>query len=140
MTNAQEVPVSGPKFVQDDRKTYTVHRPCGHCRGTGRRRADRHMGILNANESDCSQCRLQRCVRGKMATNHGFTVVWGIEIDLFAFELTEDEYEALEGETKMGAYCEIIQHGDNAHIARILCEQAEQDSKAEVIFRVRHFA
>jgi ASC-1-like (ASCH) protein len=59
---------------------------------------------------------------------------------VFAFELTEAEYEALEPETKMGAYCEILKHGDNKVIARILCEQEEQAAKGEVILVVRHFA
>ena len=134
-----EIAVGAPKFSQGERKTYTVHRSCGHCRGTGRRRDDKNSSPIKG-EPMCSQCKLQGCIRGKMATDAGVVIVWGVPVDLFAFELTEAEVRHLEPNDQMGARFEIQQHLDNQKKARVLCDEEETAGKAEVILRVRHFA
>lgn len=134
-----EVAVGAPTFIQGERKTYTVHRPCGHCRGTGRRRDDNNSTPIKG-EPTCSQCKLQRCVRDRMATDNGVVWCWGVAVDLFAFELTEAEVRHLEPNDQMGARFEIQQHLDNQKKARVLCDEEEKAGKAEVVLRVRHFA
>lgn len=135
----QEVTVGAPKFVQGDRKVYAMHRPCGHCRGTGRRRDDNNSSPIKGDPT-CSQCKLQGCVRDKMATDAGVVVVWGVPVDLFAFELTEAEVRHLEPNDQLGARFEIQQHIDNQKQARVLCDEEYRASKPEVVLRVRHFA
>lgn len=135
----QEVSVGAPKFVQGERKTYTMHRPCGHCRGTGRRRDDNNSSPIKGDPT-CSQCKLQRCVRGKMATDAGFVMAWGMAVDLFAFELTEAEVRHLEPNDQMGARFEIQQHLEAKQKARVLCDAEYAASRPEIILVVRHFA
>lgn len=134
-----EVAVGAPKFTQGERKVYAMHRPCGHCRGTGRRRDDKNPSPIKGDPT-CSQCKLQGCVRDRMATDAGVVVVWSVMVDLFAFELTEAEVRHLEPNAQLGVMFERQQHLDNQRKARVMCDEEERAGKAEVVLRVRHFA
>jgi hypothetical protein len=121
--------------IVDDRRQYEVHRACGHCRGTGKRRDDHSPGI--AQEVRCSQCLLGRHCRGKVATEKGHVELWGRKIELFAHELTEAELKHLEPNKRLGAHFELSQHDENRRIARILSDEEHEATKPVVIARVR---
>jgi len=125
--------------IQTDRKTYEVHRACGHCRGTGKRRDDHSPGIAQE-VAKCSQCLLGKLYRGKVATDKGHVELWGRKIERFAHELTEAELKHLEPNKKLGAHFELNQHDENRRIARILSDEEHEARKPVVISRVRNFA
>jgi hypothetical protein len=130
----------GIKMVdQTDRKTYEVHRACGHCRGTGKRRDDHSPGIAQE-AAKCSQCLLGKHYRGKVATDKGHVELWGRKIERFAHELTEAELKHLEPNKRLGAHFELNQHDENRRIARILSDEEHEARKPVVVSRVRNFA
>lgn len=126
------------KIGFDERRQYEVHRACGHCRGTGKRRDDDSPGL--AQEPKCSQCLLGKHSRGKEATKQGLKEVWGRTIPLFAHELTEFEVNHLEPNKKLGAHFELNQHTQRRHVARIMSDQEHEGRKPVVVSRVRTFA
>lgn len=136
----QEVKINIPEeFNQSDRRTYDIHRPCGHCRGNGKSRGDKSPGIAQL-EPGCSQCKLGRHVRDRQATDNGLVIVWGAMYEAFAYELTEAELKHLPPDKQMGAQFELNQHIENRRMARVMCERDEDSGKSKVLFTVRQWA
>lgn len=161
--NTQEVSVGGPTgsdvFTQGERRIFHVHRACGHCEGSGRSKKSTRLGstvvkdgktvslvqrdqtsIPSDQTPTCAQCLLSKHCKDKQATDAGVVAVWGQMIERYAFELTEAELNHLPPEKKLGALFEIDQHGKNAAMARVLCDQAADAGKYAVVFVVRHMA
>ncbi len=136
---SQEVKIGIKIDVNYDRRRYNVHRACGHCRGTGKRRDDHSPGIAQE-AAKCSQCQLGKHYRGKVATDKGHVELWGRKIERFAHELTEAELKHLEPNKKLGAHFELGQHDQNRRIARILSDEEHTATKPVVVSRVRGFA
>lgn len=124
--------------VKEERREYEVHRACGHCRGTGKRRDDKTEGL--AKTPKCPQCLLGKHYRGREATSKGVVEVWGQTISVFAFELTEAELNHLDPNKKMGAMYEIGQHSQQRLKARVESDEEYQAGKAVVVSRIRSFA
>lgn len=127
----KELPVGAP----EERREYEVHRRCGHCNGSGRKRHDQTPGLVFI--AACSQCRLGRHLRGRAATDQGPQEVWGRTILVLAFELTEAELNHLPPEKKLGALCEITQHHQQRRIARL---QSDQANAVVVVARERYLS
>jgi len=129
----EEVSIGAPPA----RNEYETHRPCGHCRGNGKKLDDKSGGL--AVEAACSQCLLGGHVKGKVATEKGEVILWGRVAKLFAFELTDAEIRQLPPEKCLGAQCERGQHDEQRRIARIMSDEQMTAGKAVIIKRVRTF-
>ncbi len=101
------------------RKTYIVFRACGRCNGTGY-----CNGLL------CGQCLIREHVQAESGD-------WGASVELYAFELTEAEREALEPNEALGAFAEQLQHHQNVHDSRLAAEKQYAAGKT-VVVRVRN--